>query len=215
MDEDKERAQSRNPITDDELPYAKWLGSSIRSLRLDAGFTAGEFVAHAQINCSTLFRIENALRHTRASTLERFAGILAWRLGEDRDELAALLIRVAGPALAPEAKPEHQGRIDRRREKRTRRQANLADQRAYVRMRLRELPRDYSGTHLVRGPDGKFLPWEPTPEQLVAIEQRLHRAGLVMPPLNEEGRFDRDSPLLMRHINAMHFGATACEPKKA
>jgi transcriptional regulator with XRE-family HTH domain len=202
--EAKERAWSRNPLTDEEIPYAKWLGSSIRLLRTDAGFTVGEFADRAQISRWHLWKLENGLRHTRASTLGRLAAVLAPRLGEDPEELAALLVRVAGPALAPEALPEHQERIDRRREKRVRHNARMADQIAYARMRLRELR---PPTTTLRGPDGKWLPWRPTPEQLASITERYRREGLVVPPIDEEGRFILDSPLLMHHINAMHARA--------
>ncbi|MGH3180553.1 MAG: hypothetical protein ACRD1G_07740, partial [Acidimicrobiales bacterium] len=46
----------------------------------------------------------------------------------------------------------------------------------------------------LRGPDGKWLPRKPTPEQLETIKQRYRRLQLVMPPLDEDGKFIEDHP---------------------
>jgi transcriptional regulator with XRE-family HTH domain len=204
---DREREQSRNPLKAHEIPDAITLGALLRSLRIEARYTAIDFATRAQISRQHLRRIERALRHSRASTLARCAVVLSRRLRPTADELTALLIEAAGCSLAREALPAHQVNIDRRRKDRTAKKAKQAEIHAYIQTRKRELGLTGNPYPLIpiQGPDGKWLPRHPTPEQLAAIEKRYKHAHYVMPPLDDEGCFIADSPMLKGQFNARHW----------
>ena len=204
---DSERTQSRNPIKAHELSDATRLGSLLRSLRIEARYTAIDFATRAQISRQHLRRIERALRHTRASTLMRCADVLSRRLRPTTAELTARLIEAAGIALAPEATPEHRVNIERRRKDRTAKKEKQAEIHAWVQSRRRALglTGNPSPQIPIQGPDGKWLPRHPTPGQLAAIEKRYKHAHYVMPPLDDDGCFIADSPMLKGQFNVRHW----------
>ena len=115
FDKARVRAHSRRPITEEEVPYLESLGDELGRLRKQAGFTYSLLGDQAEISAAQLRNIVHGVRRTRASTLLRICVVLAEWLDETPEEIRARLVELAGPALAPEAKPEHQDRIDRRR----------------------------------------------------------------------------------------------------
>lgn len=120
----KVRAQSRKPLTDEELPEARALGNLLRTLRKQAGYGPKEFCELTVISTQQLYRIEMAQRRTRESTLKRCASTLGLRLPDTNLEaLIELLVATAGTALAPEPTPAIQAGIDRNRASRARRKA--------------------------------------------------------------------------------------------
>lgn len=115
----RERSDSRVPIPDSEGFFLERLGRQLRSYREDAGLTRNELAASAQLSPAAVGKIEWGVRRTRRSTLTR----IAWALHGDVDPDALErfvdeLCDLAGPALAAES--EFKERVDKRRERRSR-----------------------------------------------------------------------------------------------
>jgi transcriptional regulator with XRE-family HTH domain len=121
------RASCRRPIEEWEVPHLERLGVAVRTARLAAGLTRLELAIRAGVSDVTVYRIEAAVRRTRASTLRRIADALcdaAPTLG-DPARVAADLSTVGGLGLAPES--EYHERIERRRARRKRRSEAMAE----------------------------------------------------------------------------------------
>jgi hypothetical protein len=116
-----ERARSRRPITDDEVPGLEALGDELRRLRWTVARLHRPVLAiRAQISVRQIEQIERAIRRTRRSTLERIVAALV-KVEPDLGEPAALVARLtelAGIGLAPES--EYRERVERRRRRRWR-----------------------------------------------------------------------------------------------
>ena len=198
LDVDRSRARSRRPLTDAEIPFAVALGALLRSLRIETGYSATDLAFYSEMTRQHLHHLENATRRTRASTLARIAESLAMRLDMSHKELTNRLIAVAGIALAPPANPEHQGRIDKRRKERVVKAEKRAERHALYGPIVRELRRQHAPERPqpLRGPDGRWLPNHPTPEQVTELERRYKWLALVMPPRDANGDFIKDSPYL-------------------
>lgn len=111
----------RRPIEPHEVPHMQRLGHALRTLREATGLSRHKLAWLAQVSDPQYSDIEAARKRTRRATLERIVGALA-DVDEDLDADAVLedLVELAGPALAPPS--QYQDRIDRRRERRTRKQ---------------------------------------------------------------------------------------------
>jgi transcriptional regulator with XRE-family HTH domain len=101
-------------ITDDEVPHLLRMGARLEQLRMAAGMSRRAVADATGMNPQSIFRIERGLRRTRRRTLYLLAGAVS----EDAEAAAAELVRLAGPALAPESPWVH--RIERRRQRRLR-----------------------------------------------------------------------------------------------
>jgi len=117
-----ERARCRRPITPDEVAGLEALGDELRRLRWTVARLARPALAvRAQLSVRQIEQIEQAIRRTRRSTLDRIAGALVDvrpDLGDAAD-LAEWLEALAGTALAPESK--YRDRVEKRRKARWRR----------------------------------------------------------------------------------------------
>jgi transcriptional regulator with XRE-family HTH domain len=103
------------------VPHLERLAAGLRTARLAAGLTQSRLAVQAGLNPTTIYRIEAAVRRTRASTLRRVAEALVKaepRLG-DPARVTADLATLAGSGLAPES--NYRERIERRRVRRERR----------------------------------------------------------------------------------------------
>lgn len=115
------RAQSRRPITHDELPHLLRLGRVVARLRHAAALSQTELAWGAGRSRRMVAHVELGTRRTRAGTLREIAAALVEVLPTlgDIEELAAQLVELAGPALAPETRyPE---RVERRWDRRMQR----------------------------------------------------------------------------------------------
>lgn len=112
----RERAETRQPITDDEVPHLELLGTTLRTLRVEARLTQQQLADAAELSRTQVRRIEHGTRRTRRSTLGRIADALADDLDDDADRLAQQLEAAAGPALADES--DHAERVAERRDRR-------------------------------------------------------------------------------------------------
>jgi transcriptional regulator with XRE-family HTH domain len=113
---------SRRPIQDSERSHLASLACALSDLRIAQGLSVRGLAAAAELSPSQLSRIERGLRRTRATTLARVAEALG------QPDVLADLIRLAGPALAPES--DYAERITRRRESRFRSERNRAASRS-------------------------------------------------------------------------------------
>lgn len=121
------RRQCRRPIQDHEVGHLERMGAALRAVREGLGVTPTQLARAAQINRSTLWRIELGERRTRESTLRRIAHGLAVLTPEGSVHSARLvqqLVDLAGPALAPES--EYADRVERRRNRRRSKQIRVA-----------------------------------------------------------------------------------------
>lgn len=190
------RARSRNPLTAAEFPHAEALGRLLRSLRAESGYTAQDVALYSELSRNQLYNIESATRRTRASTLARLGETYGYRLRVDPAQLTARLVETAGIAVAAETNyPEH---VNSRRHSRAVKNEMLADRRAYYGSILRELRRKTRPARPapLRGPDGRWLPQHPTPEQIAELERRYKALQMVMPPRDASGDFITESPYL-------------------
>lgn len=136
MTGERTRAQCRHPISAAEVEHLHRLGRMIARLRGAAGLSQTDLARNTGwISRRQIAHIENATRRTRASTLAAVAEGFRYDLPgrEDPAGLAALLVGLAGPALAPESR--YAKRVARRRERRQevaehREERELAAQRA-------------------------------------------------------------------------------------
>jgi transcriptional regulator with XRE-family HTH domain len=201
IDVDRARAQSRRPLTPDEIPHAEALRAVLRSLRIESGSSATDLAFYSEMARQHLHRIETGIRRTRASTLARLAESLAIRLHVSDFELTVRLIETAGIAIAPET--DYLERVNKRRKERTAKNEKRADQHAKYGAILLELRRAQAPDRRMplRGPDGRFLPDHPTAEKIEEVRQRYHSMEMVLPRLDGEGRFMADDPLLHREVN--------------
>jgi transcriptional regulator with XRE-family HTH domain len=119
--QERQRAEARRPITDDEVPYLEAMGTALRRLRSEARLSRRILGLRAQVHQSTLTGIEHGSRRTRRSTLERIAAALVEELPArgTAAELVDYLVELAGPALAPVS--AYDERVQRRRARRLRR----------------------------------------------------------------------------------------------
>ena len=117
----KDRLDSRNPITDDELLFAEAMGAYLRSLRIESGLPTKTLAERSEIVTDTWRRLECATRHTRHSTLERIANVLGEALGREPRTIYDEMVRLAGPCLAPESL--YRDRVESRRATRLQRSA--------------------------------------------------------------------------------------------
>ena len=117
------RHECRRPIEPWEVPHLECLAAGLRSLRSAVGMSQIALAIAAGLSPTTLYRIEAAVRRTRASTLQRIATALVeaapgrWTV----EGLTADLATLAGMGLAPES--GFRGRVERRRARRGDRQA--------------------------------------------------------------------------------------------
>lgn len=109
----------------EELPHAEQLGLVLRTLRHEAGLTLSGVASRVGLAVSTVCHLELGQRRTRVSTLREFALVLGPATGRDPSRLLAVLVDVAGPALAAET-ARSEGSIARKR-KRRRREALKSD----------------------------------------------------------------------------------------
>lgn len=109
------RAESRRPINEDEGPDLERLGTLLRTLRNEACLSRRLLGLGSEVGTSHIERLEEGTRRTRLSTLKRIADALADGREVDATDLYERLVEAAGPAIAPEANPLHQPRIDRLR----------------------------------------------------------------------------------------------------
>ncbi len=103
---DRTRRQCRRPIAAYEVAYLQQLGFVLARLRQAAFLSQTELARGAQVSRQTVARVEAGTRRTRASTLRAMAEVLAATRWVDLgypEELTAELVRLAGPALAPES----------------------------------------------------------------------------------------------------------------
>lgn len=107
--------EGRRPLLDHERPYLDRLAALLASTRRTAGLSQRRLAAAVGVSRQTVYRLESGRRRTRRSTLGRVAAVLAPRIGHDPKQLADLLARSAGPALAAE-----NGYPPRRRHQQTR-----------------------------------------------------------------------------------------------
>ena len=114
-----ERGRCRRPIATDEVPGLEALGGELRRLRWTvARLSRPALARRAEVSVRTLERIEQAIRRTRRSTLERIAAGLVEvcpRLGPS-PALAAHLAELAGRGLAAES--VYRERVEKRRRRR-------------------------------------------------------------------------------------------------
>jgi transcriptional regulator with XRE-family HTH domain len=115
------RKACRRPIDEWEVAHLERLAAGLRTARNVAGLSQDALAWRANLNPSTIYRIEAGVRRTRLSTLRRIAealvGAAPWMV--DADRLAADLATLAGLGLAPES--QYRERIERRRARRERR----------------------------------------------------------------------------------------------
>jgi len=121
--------------------------------------------------------------------------------------MTKLLIETAGIALAPEALPEHQARIDKRRALRTAKTEKRFELHAHYAPILRELSRRLASPRPLplRGPDGRWLPNHPAADRIVELERHFKRLETVMPPRDTNGNFVKDSPYLDNRTARYYF----------
>lgn len=117
-----ERARCRRPIKPEEVPGLEALGAELRRLRWTvARLSRPALAVRAQVSVRQIEQVEQAIRRTRRSTLDRIAAALV-KVRPDMGEAAALadrLAALAGPGLAPES--DHRERVEKRRKARWRR----------------------------------------------------------------------------------------------
>jgi transcriptional regulator with XRE-family HTH domain len=110
------------PIRADEVPFLEALGARVRFLRELADVSRRDLAGLAQMSAGHLGMLEWGTRRTRRSTLERIAFALSVAnpdaLVVDPFDLVEDFVALAGPALASES--QFKERVDRRRERRTR-----------------------------------------------------------------------------------------------
>lgn len=114
-----ERARCRRPIMADEVAGLEALGEELRRLRWKVARVARPRLAvRAQVSIRQIEQIEQAIRRTRRSTLERIAAALVEMKPElgDASALAERLAELAGPGLAPES--AYRERVEKRRKAR-------------------------------------------------------------------------------------------------
>ncbi len=121
-DRRRTRAQSQRPISREEVPHLLKLGRKVRSLRRSVLMTQDQLGRGAKISRQQVARIEAGTRRTRESTLRALAEVLTGSRWFDLgcpEELTAELVRLAGPALAPES--AYADKINERRQRRAER----------------------------------------------------------------------------------------------
>jgi transcriptional regulator with XRE-family HTH domain len=123
------------PITDDERPYLLRMGARLEQLRKAADLSRRDVAEAPGMNRQSIYRIERGLRRTWRRTLR----VLAEIVSEDPDATAAELLRLAGPALAPESPWVE--RIERRRQRRLRQVHVQRDRREYQTRRAAQVAR--------------------------------------------------------------------------
>lgn len=124
----KVTAKLRRPIEPAELPFLNALGDRLKELRTTAGLSQEQLAYRVPLSPQGFTNIEKARRRTRESTLARIVDALlreAPQVGP-KERLLAELVSLAGPALAPES--PYRDRIERRRSRRQRRMAQLAEE---------------------------------------------------------------------------------------
>lgn len=131
-----EAGWTRRPITDHERIYLEALGREVMRLRRQAGLSRAELADAAGFGESSVARIERGTRRTTAVRLERMAAVLAPPFpGESVNRIAARLVEMAGPALAPPASAKAL-RAERHKERRQRRQRQIREEAAVLAERL-------------------------------------------------------------------------------
>lgn len=113
------------PITPEEEIHLASLGRRIKQLRIRAGMTRLDVSVETGLNPQTIYRIERGLRRTRQRTLR----VITSAISDQPDALAVELVKLAGPALAPES--AWAGRIEQRRLRRIRRHEVLQQREEY------------------------------------------------------------------------------------
>jgi transcriptional regulator with XRE-family HTH domain len=102
------RAGSSRPIPPGDVPALEALGRELYGLRRLYGLERAPVADLALVSRNHLWRIEMALRRTRASTVVRLVGAIGVLMDPadavffDGEAEAARLLEVAGSALAPE-----------------------------------------------------------------------------------------------------------------
>lgn len=122
---ERDRRGSVSPLTPEEYAGAEALGGYIRELRFAGGLSVPRAARASDMSENGWWRIENATRRTRHSTVERIAKGLGAVLGIDPNEVYAELVKRADNALAPES--EYRERVERRRAERIRRKVAQED----------------------------------------------------------------------------------------
>lgn len=171
---DAVRAASRRPIAPAEVPHLEALGAHLSERRRAAGLSRAALARAAGLSPPTVGRLEVGTRRTRATALARLARALAGP--EEAPALAAELVALAGPALAPES--GFAERVERRRERRarrTRRRAEATRSRADERARAeRAAERTAAVRDLRRAGFRK-------PDELRLALELLEAAGMLRP----------------------------------
>jgi hypothetical protein len=99
---DKAGQRAASGVTEAEAPYLEKLGTTINTLRLQAGLTLREAGELGELHHLSWMHLEAGTRRTRAETLARIAKVLAPRVGFDATVLHLYLVKLAGPALGDE-----------------------------------------------------------------------------------------------------------------
>jgi transcriptional regulator with XRE-family HTH domain len=121
------------PISVNEHSHLLQMGALLEQLRKAADMSRRDVAEATGMNPQSIYRIERGLRRTRRRTLR----LLAEAVAHDRDAAAAELVRLAGPALAPESPWVE--RIERRRARRLRRVQAQRERREYQARRAAQL----------------------------------------------------------------------------
>jgi hypothetical protein len=116
------RCRGRSEVEAESVAYLVCRSAGLETEGYSFPYVARWADGKAGVSEDHLYRIEKGLRRTRQSTLVRIVDAIcemASRLGDPEHHVVGL-VPLAGPALAPEALPEHQDHIDRRRHTRIR-----------------------------------------------------------------------------------------------
>ena len=196
VDRTKARSKHLIPLEEWEVPFVEAIGERVDSLMRQARYRTVDLALASELSRGGLYNIRAGLTRTRVSTLLRIANAIAARLNIDPLELHEQLLDLGGKAIAPET--AHPERVNNRREKRTDKNWKRIEIRAYYAPDIREFRRKTWPERPLplRGPDGRWLPNHPTPEQIAELERHYNRIEMVMPPRDANGDFIKDSPFL-------------------